>query len=252
MIKSILRYMLLLTLVLGCQNVRHSKEYYGSGKIKTELTTADGKIKCLNYYENGKLESEGEVLANGYRVGAWTYYDDDGKLRASGNYFDGLKDGNWAYNIGDSSYSIKWRAYINRPIRVNVPENWFLKEQLAPNIPLAGFSDSTNSVANFNIVLMNKEGKSIDSVINEGIRTGREELSYDIEVLSIKEVEINEAKVKVVTQRLLKEHKRLIVTQYFLDQPDDTIYLIAFFVDERQQAGYETLIREIAFSFAPV
>lgn len=243
--------MLLLPLVFACETKRYLKEYYENGALKKELIATKAKIQCLTYYENGKLESEGELLPDGHRVGNWKYYHNDGKLKAAGEYNDGLKEGSWSYNIGDSSYSINWSAYVNRPVRVNVPENWVLKEQLAPNIPLAGFSDSINSVANFNIVIMNKEGKSLDSVISEAIRTGRESLAYDITVLSTEEVEINETKGKVVTTRLLAENKRLIVIQYFLGQLD-LVYLVSFFVNADKEAVYETLLKEIAFSFTPV
>lgn len=243
--------MLLVPLVFACESKRYSKEYYENGALKRELITTKAKIQCLTYYENGKLESEGELLADGLRVGNWRYYHNDGKLKAAGEYNDGLKEGSWRYSIGDSSYSINWSAYVNRPVRVNVPENWVLKEQLAPNIPLAGFSDSINSVANFNIVILNKEGKSLDSVISETIRAGRESLAYDITVLSTKEIKINETKGKVVRMRILAENKRLMVMQYFLDR-SDLIYQISFFVNADKEAVYETLMKEIAFSFTPV
>ncbi|MGO4292591.1 toxin-antitoxin system YwqK family antitoxin [Chitinophaga sp. RAB17] len=234
---------------VSCRGKSKDQLYYSNGKIKSEIIVDRGNAKYIEYYENGHTKSAGVLISQGFRVGKWTYYNEDGTVKAEGNYDEGLKKGIWRYNINDSSYTVDWSIYLNRPLKVNTPGNWILKEHLAPFVPLAGFSDSLSWNASFNIAVLTRNGKNINSVINETIEKSK--VHAIVEVLSTDDVEINALKGKEVTQHFLVDKANLIAVQYFLEQ-GDTVYLVSFFVNENSYNRYKELIKEMAYSFSVI
>ena len=70
--KRILFILLLTILFIGCGQNDSIKQ---TGSIK-------------EYYENGQLKSEGNVVT-GQQNGIWKYYYENGQLEFEGNYIDG-------------------------------------------------------------------------------------------------------------------------------------------------------------------
>lgn len=243
--RLLLNVILLCITIIGCKSRVKNQSYYSNGSVKSEIIADKGKVKYIEYYENGHIKSDGQLLGSN-RIGKWIYYDESDRIKAEGEYENGLKKGIWSYNIADSSYTVDWSVYLSRPIRINIPVGWVLKEDLAPFIPLAGFSDSINWKANFNIVLLNSSGKSIDSVINETIEKNKERTT--LEVLAIRDIEINTLKGKEVTEHLLMDTGNLTLIQYFLRE-GDTVYLLSFFANENVYVNYKELLKEMAYSF---
>ncbi|SEW26964.1 MORN repeat variant [Chitinophaga sp. YR573] len=247
MIKYMYGSVIIMLCTLCCNYNKEVKEYYESGEIKSRAIADKAHIKWIGYYKNGQIESQGELL-NGIRIGNWTYYYENKTLKAQGYYDDGLKKGPWHYNNKDSTYQIEWDIFYNRVLKINVPADWVKKEQLGDNIPLAGFSPDSSSDANFNIMIFNYDHRNLDSVINENIRKARSNLGYKIEVLSLKEVDINNIKGKEVMQHVLAEGKDLTVLQYNLVHAD-SLYLVSFFVNKNKYSVYENLVKEVVSSF---
>ena len=54
----------------------------------------DGYWKC--YYDNGKLEYEGNFI-NGNEDGLWKHYYSNGQLCSKGNFINGNPDGYWKF-----------------------------------------------------------------------------------------------------------------------------------------------------------
>ncbi|MFK5854619.1 MAG: hypothetical protein QM503_00720 [Bacteroidota bacterium] len=86
-------------------------DYYPNGKVKVVATyTADGVPEGVRreYDENGEVEKsyifrygklvgEGIFTDSGHKQGNWKEYYNDGKLQATGNYLNNLRDGVWKY-----------------------------------------------------------------------------------------------------------------------------------------------------------
>lgn len=49
-------------------------------------------VKETEYYENGQVKMEGEIL-DGKREGAWTAYFEDGRVQSKGIFHEGLRTG---------------------------------------------------------------------------------------------------------------------------------------------------------------
>ena len=52
--------------------------------------------KDIEYYDNGKIKSEGRRIA-GRKHGRWIYYHEDGRIVKVGNYKDGKMTGEWTF-----------------------------------------------------------------------------------------------------------------------------------------------------------
>ncbi len=65
-----------------------------SGKINvsTEKSRSNGYVK--NYYDDGTLQSEGQML-NNLPTGVWKYYTPNGQLNQVGEYVQGKRNGRW-------------------------------------------------------------------------------------------------------------------------------------------------------------
>ena len=78
---------------------------YSKEVLLDQLVERDGMYDEVNsttpftgsveyYYENGQLESRGN-LKDGKEDGLWEYYYENGELEDRGNYKDGKEDGLW-------------------------------------------------------------------------------------------------------------------------------------------------------------
>ncbi|MFM7023035.1 MAG: toxin-antitoxin system YwqK family antitoxin [Flavobacteriales bacterium] len=76
--------------------------YYSNGKVEQQgeynsKGLPDGEWKW--YYDSGKLLRE-ETYDNGLEEGTTTEYSEDGKIVIKGAYVQGLKEGQWLYEMG--------------------------------------------------------------------------------------------------------------------------------------------------------
>ncbi len=101
--------------------------FYKSGKIKSKGAYLDSKKegKWIYYYANGKKEQEGQLKENKLK-GEWTWYYQNGQVKRKefynrkellegtvyeydslgneitrGEYYNGLREGEWFYHVGD-------------------------------------------------------------------------------------------------------------------------------------------------------
>jgi len=84
-----------------------SDDYYAERQFITISSTKPERMNgwSKNYYDNGSLMNEGNVV-NGIPDGLWKFYAPDGKLNRLGRYANGIQEGRWL--IGDLSE----KAYI--------------------------------------------------------------------------------------------------------------------------------------------
>lgn len=68
------------------------RQLYTIWEADVSLGRMNGKVK--NYYDNGVMQSEGE-MKNGLPTGFWKYYDPYGKLHKYGEYVLGKRNGRW-------------------------------------------------------------------------------------------------------------------------------------------------------------
>ncbi len=112
------------------------KEYYGDGSLKAEGTYTKGNRtgKWTFFYPSGDLQQEGYYNKLGNYDGEWRWYFRSGELRrtetflngredgimkefdemgnvvVSGEYMDGLEEGEWVYNVGDVIQKGEYRS----------------------------------------------------------------------------------------------------------------------------------------------
>ena len=85
-------------------------EYYEDGSVKKTGTylygvaegthkeySPEGKITGAKVYHEGNLIGEGLIDEAGNKQGAWLEYHPDGKIKAKGNYINGVKTGEWVF-----------------------------------------------------------------------------------------------------------------------------------------------------------
>jgi antitoxin component YwqK of YwqJK toxin-antitoxin module len=77
--------------------------------LRTEIPPQEGLFRGGRYddlwtwfYDNGSVKREEEYY-NGVEEGMYTEYDTAGIVINKGSYFDGLREGEWFYNVGDYS-----------------------------------------------------------------------------------------------------------------------------------------------------
>ena len=68
------------------------RQFYTIWEDNDSSNRINGYVR--NYYDNGTLQSEGE-MKNGLPNGFWKYYDPFGKLNKYGQYIYGKRDGRW-------------------------------------------------------------------------------------------------------------------------------------------------------------
>ncbi len=91
-------------------NLEVRNEYYEDGSIKKTGTylfnlaegthkeySPEGKITGAKIYKEGSLIAEGLMDAAGNQQGPWKEYHPGGKLKAKGNYDNGVKIGDWIF-----------------------------------------------------------------------------------------------------------------------------------------------------------
>lgn len=85
-------------------------EYYEDGSIKKTGTylygvaegthkdySPEGKITGAKIFHEGNLTGEGLIDEAGNQQGGWLEYHPDGKIKAKGNYVNGIKTGEWIF-----------------------------------------------------------------------------------------------------------------------------------------------------------
>jgi len=94
-----IKVLLMLLVVLALSNpvlssAEVKKEFYPSGKLKSEQNYINGKLEGIGkgYYESGKLQWE-EIYKNGELEGIAKGYYESGKLQAEANFKNGKKHG---------------------------------------------------------------------------------------------------------------------------------------------------------------
>ena len=94
-----LKFFLVITIVLVFSApvlsfAEAKKEFYPSGKLKSEQNYISGKLEGIGkgYYESGKLQWE-ETYKNGKLEGIAKGYYESGKLQAEANFKNGKKHG---------------------------------------------------------------------------------------------------------------------------------------------------------------
>lgn len=78
------------------------KDYDLNGKIEKEYTYKDGQMTFLKeYYENGSVSEEGQVLYKGgmfvFKHGDWKEYYESGKFKGEGKLNEGKHVGIWKF-----------------------------------------------------------------------------------------------------------------------------------------------------------
>lgn len=95
-------------------------EYYEDGKIKKTGTwlegqpegvhkeySPEGAITHAKIYKEGSLAGEGLIDEAGNQQGAWVEYHASGKVRAKGNYDNGVKVGDWVFYFANGKVEQK-------------------------------------------------------------------------------------------------------------------------------------------------
>ncbi len=81
------------------------------------------------------------------------YYDSNDNLLASGKIKDGLKDGNWHYNLFDCEFDMDWKTYKKRDFEVCIPKSWDIRPEAKVILNVVGggtCSDSAQFVLSVN------------------------------------------------------------------------------------------------------
>ena len=94
--KSFTSALVVASLILtSCGRVQ--EEHFASGKLSESIEINSAGVlhgKAVMYYENGKLQAEGQYL-NGVKSGTWQWFDSTGVLAMSGSYLKGKQEGKY-------------------------------------------------------------------------------------------------------------------------------------------------------------
>ena len=91
---SLILFLLATILILpSFASAEVKKEYYPSGKLKSEVNVVDGKVEGLAkmYYENGNLKAEENYINGKYEGISKTYYE-SGQLKQEGNHKNDMQE----------------------------------------------------------------------------------------------------------------------------------------------------------------
>lgn len=83
--------------------------YYRTGELEQKGKFSKGKHtgKWVWYYKNKTVHRE-EYYRRGKEDGEFIEYSEDGKILTRGDYVNGLRDGNWFYQVGDHTENGKY------------------------------------------------------------------------------------------------------------------------------------------------
>jgi antitoxin component YwqK of YwqJK toxin-antitoxin module len=151
------------------------KDYYPDGKVKAEGNYDNGKQvgEWKYYHQNGRIEQAGRFSKQGKLEGTWKWYyetgtlareehyrnglkdglltenDESGKTIEEGEYVDGLEDGSWFEQLGDSYM----RGHYQDGKRTGVWVHYYLFRE----------GERTDSVVSFrgNFIEDNPDGKHV-------------------------------------------------------------------------------------------
>lgn len=242
-------YLLLIASLHACNNetiIRENK--YPNGKLKSKIVKDKNEARYFSYYESGAIESEGYVDRGLLRQREWKYFDVNGSVNAEGRYSDDLRVDEWKYRTTDTSFSIYWEKYIDRPVSLNIPKGWIIYDnQKEPGLFLA-VDDSINTRLGINISRTEKEGESIDTMVTRG-NTYFSKL-YPQSKQYISEAVLNSRKaIKVMLTGRTSDGKDLKTCRYYLEA-GNYFYLLAFFSTVHdQELLYNKVAEEAALSF---
>lgn len=76
--------------------------------IHRETYNPNGTFVCEGFYENGVMSYSG-IYVDGHAQGKWTYWNSDGRINASGNFENGLREGLWirSFPVGEMKVIFK-------------------------------------------------------------------------------------------------------------------------------------------------
>ncbi|WP_212003806.1 toxin-antitoxin system YwqK family antitoxin [Chitinophaga sp. HK235] len=224
------------------------KNYYPNGKLKSKILLEDGESHYYSYYETENIESEGGIDKNLERQGAWKYFNPDGSVSSFGKYNDNLKVGEWKYQLKDTAISIQWEAYVNRPVKINIPKGWLIVETLeAPNL-FSAADDSAHLHLGVNISRTEKTHESLDSIVARGIQFFQEQ--YPASKQETAEAIINNVKArKVMLIAKMPDGKVMISNRYYLVEGNYVYLLSLFSLQHDMSKYYNQIAKEIALSF---
>ena len=98
-------------LILDDNGNGYEKEYYNSGKLRSEVPYVNGKADGIKkfYYKSGKLSHE-HTYKDGNLEGRWTYYNEDGRIRHQSFWKSGQMvglDGTYLYEDFNSNKLVR-------------------------------------------------------------------------------------------------------------------------------------------------
>lgn len=88
--------------------------YFNSGELEQKGTFLEGELETgtwIWYHENGQILRE-ENFRKGKEDGMMYEYDEEGTLITKGDFIDGLKEGEWFYELGDHREEGEYREGV--------------------------------------------------------------------------------------------------------------------------------------------
>ncbi|NLR59011.1 hypothetical protein HGH93_12925 [Chitinophaga polysaccharea] len=249
---SILCTIILLIVIAGCQQNREiQKTFFPDGRLESKIVElSKDKAKYISYYNTGAIASEGELDRHLAKEGAWRFLYPNGEVLSYGEYSDDLKDGMWNYKLKDTSFSIQWEKYINRPLKLNLPKGWIIEGHLAPYSLLTAYSDndSINYTLGFNISLIeNDRGEAFDTLVLKATQFFDKQLPPVRG--SVSDAIADNIKSKKVIQYVMGGGKE--IKTYRLYIPDGkVVYLLSFILQQpEKEFFYNKIMEDVASSF---
>lgn len=241
----------LLNTMCSCQQKKEvNKTFFPDGKLESKIIVlSKDEAKYVSYYKTGRIASEGTLDKDLAKEGEWKFLSPDGVITSSGEYSDDLKIGIWNYKLKDTSFSIEWEKYINRPLKLNLPKGWIIYENITAYSPLTAYTDndSVNFKLGLNISIVEKGSGSLDSLALKGTQY------FNNHFPSIRgtatDVVVNNIKAKKVIQYVMRGDKQ--IKTYRLYVPDGKmVYLLSLVLQEpEEEVFYNKVIEGIAESF---
>jgi len=113
------------------------KAYDVNGKLKFDGQFVDNKPvgTFTYYYENGKVKAVSEMYDDGKRSRTKVYHG-NGRLMGEGNYLDKKKDSTWVY-YSDFDGVLLSREYYENGLLEGIVFNYYPKGKVAEEIPYA-------------------------------------------------------------------------------------------------------------------
>lgn len=239
---NFLKLVSLALFLISCKQKKEVREdFYPNGKLQSRIVATKEGVKYTSFYENGDVESEGPLDRDLKKQGKWQYLNQKGVVTASGEFIDELRNGLWHYNIKDTIFSINWTRYINRPIKLNIPEGWIVIENPKESVPLIVLSDSINQTLGLDILQIAKNGEPFDSIVVR--KTQYFNAKFPVIQESTSNVVINNGKAWKAVQYVMKDDRKIKTYRLYIDSKD-VVYLLSFTLQQLDQEKFYTRIME--------